>query len=73
MGAGGRFGTVRAQAHLRYILLHNDVKVLNKPEVMIVRSGDAVDSEGNVTDHTVRNQVEELVNALYKWTIQLRK
>jgi chromate reductase len=73
MGAGGRFGTVRAQSHLRYILLHNDVKVLNKPEVMVVRSGDAVDGEGNVTDQTVRNQVEELVNALYKWTIQLRK
>lgn len=73
MGAGGRFGTVRAQMHLRYILLHNDVKVLNKPEVMVVRSGDAVDSEGNITDQTVRNQVEELVHALYKWTIQLRK
>ena len=73
LGAGGRFGTVRAQSHLRYILLHNDVKVLNKPEVMVVRSGDSVDSEGNVTDPTVRNQVSELVHALYKWTIQLRK
>jgi chromate reductase len=73
MGAGGRYGTVRAQAHLRYMLLHNDMKVLNKPEVMVVRSGEAVDSEGNITDQTVRNQVEELVHALYKWTIQLRK
>lgn len=73
MGAGGRYGTVRAQSHLRYMLLHNDVKVLNKPEVMVVRSGDHVDAEGNIVDQTVRNQVEELVNALYKWTIQLRK
>jgi chromate reductase len=73
MGAGGRYGTVRAQMHLRYILLHNDVKVLNKPEIMVVRSSEAVDGEGNITDQTVRNQVEELVNALYKWTIQLRK
>jgi hypothetical protein len=64
---------VRAQSHLRYILLHNDVKVLNKPEVMVVRSGDAADNEGNITDETVRRQVEELVHALYKWTIQLRK
>ena len=39
MGAGGRFGTVRAQAHLRYILLHNDVKLVNKPEIMVARSG----------------------------------
>jgi chromate reductase len=73
MGAGGRYGTVRAQSHFRYILLHNDMKVLNKPEVMVVRSGDAADSEGNIIDQTVRNQVEELVHALYKWTIQLRK
>jgi hypothetical protein len=49
------------------------VKVLNKPEIMVVRSSDAADAEGNITDQTVRNQVEELVNALYKWTIQLRK
>lgn len=73
MGAGGRYGTVRAQAHLRYILLHNDVKVLNKPEIMVVRSSEMVDGEGNITDQTVRNQVEELIHALYKWTIQLRK
>lgn len=73
MGAGGRFGTVRAQSHLRYILLHNDVKVLNKPEIMVVRSSEVTDSEGNIVDQTVRSQVEELVNALYKWTIQLRK
>lgn len=73
IGAGGRYGTVRAQAHLRYILLHNDLKVLNKPEVMVVRSGDSFDGEGNLTDDTVRGQVKELVNALHKWTIQLRK
>jgi chromate reductase len=73
MGAGGRYGTVRAQMHLRYILLHNDIKVLNKPEIMVVRSSEAADSEGNIIDQTVRNQVEELVHAFYKWTIQLRK
>ena len=73
MGAGGRFGTVLAQSHLRYILLHNDLKVLNKPEIMVVRSGDCFDGEGNLHDATVRGQVEELINALYKWTIQLRK
>jgi chromate reductase len=73
MGAGGRYGTVRAQAHLRYILLHNDMKVLNKPEIMVVRSSEYFDGEGNTTDQTIRGQVEELVHALYKWTIQLRK
>ncbi|HXF62772.1 MAG TPA: NAD(P)H-dependent oxidoreductase [Caldilineaceae bacterium] len=73
LGAGGRFGTVRAQAHLRYILLHNDVKVVNKPEVMVVRSWEHFDQEGNLTDETTRQQVAELVEALYQWVIQLRK
>jgi hypothetical protein len=49
------------------------MKVLNKPEIMVVRSSEYFDGEGNTTDQTIRGQVEELVHALYKWTIQLRK
>lgn len=72
MGAGGRFGTVRAQAHLRYILLHNDVRVLNKPELMIPRSGDFFDTTGNLTDDGIASQVQQLLTALHDWTLQLR-
>lgn len=73
MGAGGRFGTVRAQMHLRYILLHNDVKVLNKPEIMIVRAWEHFDQDGNLTDEETRRQVANLLEALYTWTLLLRK
>jgi chromate reductase len=73
MGAGGRFGTVRAQAHLRYILLHNDVKVLNKPEIMIPRAWEHFDADGNLADDGLRGQVAELVAALAAWTRLLRK
>lgn len=73
MGAGGRFGTVRAQAHLRYILLHNDVKLVNKPEVMVIRAWEAFDAEARLTDESVRSQIEQLVCALTAWTLQLRK
>lgn len=73
MGAGGRFGTVRAQSHLRYILLHGDVKVLGKPELMIPRSSEFFDADGNLTDDDVRGQLAALLQALHVWTLQLRK
>lgn len=73
LGAGGRFGTVRAQAHLRYILLHGDVKVLNKPEFMLPRASEYFDAEGNLTDEDVRAQIAALLRALHAWTLQLRK
>jgi chromate reductase len=72
MGAGGRFGTVRAQAHLRYILLYNDLKLVNKPEVMVVRAWEAFDADGRLTDENIRTQVQQLVQALATWTQQLR-
>lgn len=73
MGAGGRFGTVRAQTHLRYILVHNDVKVLNSPQVMLARARDKFDADGNLVDEETRAEIRDLVEALAAWTIQLRK
>ncbi|MCH7879521.1 MAG: NAD(P)H-dependent oxidoreductase, partial [candidate division Zixibacteria bacterium] len=37
LGAGGRLGTARAQQHFRNIALHNDLRVVQKPEVLINR------------------------------------
>jgi chromate reductase, NAD(P)H dehydrogenase (quinone) len=73
LGAGGRFGTVRAQSHLRYILGHNDVKLLNKPEIMVARAWESFDSEGRLTDEALRSQLADMLAALYTWTLQLRK
>lgn len=73
MGAGGRFGTVRAQAHLRYMLLHNDVKVLANPQVMLARARDKFDADGNLVDEETRGEIRELVEALAAWTRQLCK
>ncbi|MCC9076474.1 NAD(P)H-dependent oxidoreductase [Litorilinea aerophila] len=72
LGAGGRFGTVRAQAHLRYILLHNDVKVLNKPELMIPRASQFFDEEGRLVDEELRERLRDLLDALYEWTLLFR-
>ncbi len=73
MGSGGRFGTVRAQSHLRYMLVHNDLKVLNEPQIMLARASASFDADGNVIDEEVRVQIRQLIDALHTWTLQLRK
>lgn len=64
MGAGGRFGTTRAQLNFRQTLLYTDTRVLLKPEVYIEKSWEKFDSESNLTDQHARQSVEALVTAL---------
>lgn len=71
MGAGGMLGTVRAQMHLRQILLHNGTFVLNKPEVYIARVFEKFDGSGKLIDEAVRQRVRELLEALAAWTRKL--
>ncbi|MFQ5855141.1 MAG: NADPH-dependent FMN reductase [Anaerolineae bacterium] len=72
MGAGGIFGTVRAQQHLRLIAVHNDMRVLNKPQVHIIRPWEKFDADGRLTDETIRERIRDLLEALGTWTRQLR-
>jgi len=64
LGAGGRFGTVRAQAHLREILRHNHVWVVGLPEVMIDQAETRFDAAGALTDERFRRQIRRLLEAL---------
>ena len=48
------------------------MRVLNKPELMIPRSGDFFDTTGNLTDDGIASQVQQLLTALHDWTLQLR-
>ncbi len=66
MGVGGRFGTVRAQLHLRQILLYLDVPVITKPEIMIINAWEKFDNEGHLLDEQARQQIELLVYTLVK-------
>ncbi|MEX1020426.1 MAG: NAD(P)H-dependent oxidoreductase [Litorilinea sp.] len=72
VGAGGRYGTVRAQSHLRYILLHNDVKVLNKPEVMVPLARQHFDEDLKLTNADTAKLLGQLMEALAAWTRQLQ-
>lgn len=72
MGAGGLYGTVRAQLHLRQILLPTGANVLTRPDVHVMRSWEKFDTEGNLTDEETRDRVAQLLVALRDWTLHLR-
>lgn len=64
MGAGGRLGTAYAQQHLRQILMHNDLRVVNRPGVMISRAAEHFDEDLNLTSERFLRQIERLLQAL---------
>jgi chromate reductase len=72
MGAGGRFGTVRAQLQLRQVALYVNMLMLNKPELMVPAAWEKFDEQGRLTDDAVRKQVADLVAALAGWAQRLR-
>lgn len=52
--ASGMSGTIRAQAHMRQMLLFSDSPVLGQPEVLIPRAQDRFDATGRLTDDSTR-------------------
>ncbi len=72
MGAGGQFGTVRAQLHLRQIIGFNNMLPLNRPEVLVTRAWEKFDVQGNLTDEATREQIRALLVAFTAWTRRLR-
>jgi chromate reductase len=72
MGAGGGFGTVRAQLALRPVLVACEMLPLSKPELYVPWPAQHFDADGRLTDEAVRASVRELVTALATWTRRLR-
>lgn len=73
IGVGGRFGTSRAQNHLRQIASHLNIITLNKPEVLISNHPQKVfDAENNLTDQFAISLMEEQLKALVRLTHQLK-
>jgi chromate reductase len=65
MGASpGRFGTVRAQNHLRQSLVALNANVLAKPAVMVAGAEALFDDSGQLTDVTTREHIVKLLEAL---------
>jgi chromate reductase len=69
----GMFGGVRAQLHLRQVLLAVGVYVLNRPEVMVPFAGEKIDENGNLTDEKTRKRIRQLLEKLVEWTKRLEQ
>lgn len=67
-----RIGTVRAQMHLRQILLSMGAICIPEPEVYITFAEDKFNPLGELTDQTGRDQVKHLVEHLADWVLLLR-
>ncbi|MCX5742225.1 MAG: NAD(P)H-dependent oxidoreductase [Proteobacteria bacterium] len=52
--ASGMSGTIRAQTHLRQMLVYSDCPTLNQPEVCIPRAHERFDADGKLTDESTR-------------------
>lgn len=71
MGAGGRFGTARAQLHLREILMHNRVLVLPR-ELLVSRAWEQFDQEFHLTDPALAQRLTRHVEELASLAERLR-
>lgn len=73
MGASvGRFGTARAQYHLRQVFVFLNMHALNQPEVMIGPASEYFDADGNLTNETTKDLIRQLLTNLAKRTRQLK-
>lgn len=74
MGASpGNFGTVRAQQHLRQMLLNVGAQVVVGPQVAINLAAQRFDANGRLTDEPTRKFVATLLGNLAAWVRQLAK
>ncbi|MBT8165912.1 MAG: NAD(P)H-dependent oxidoreductase [Acidimicrobiia bacterium] len=73
MGAGGRLGTAYAQQHLRQILMHNDMRVVTRPNVLISHASKQFDEELNLVNERHLDQIKRLLVALVEETERARQ
>ena len=66
--ASGRFGTARAQLHLRQIFPYLDMRLMPQPELYLSEAGSKFDETGVLTDEPTREQVRALLESLLSWT-----
>lgn len=67
MGAGGRLGTVRAQAHFRQIALHNSMRVMIDPELFVPRPWSKFDEDGRLVHLRTRERLRRFLAAIPAW------
>ncbi len=72
VGAGGQFGTTRAQYHLRQIAAALNMHPVNVPQVLVYNAWEKFDAEGRLFDEETQKVLMAHVQALLDWTRALR-
>jgi chromate reductase len=62
--ASGMSGTIRAQTHLRQMLVFSDSPCMNQPEVLIPRAHERFDGSGMLTDEPTRVLLDKFAVAV---------
>jgi chromate reductase len=70
--ASGMSGTIRAQTHLRQMLLFSDSPCLSQPEVLIPRAQERFDARGRLTDASTRTLLEKFGTAMVAFVERYR-
>lgn len=66
-----RFGTLRAQLHLRQIMFALNMPAVMRPEVLVTNAAEHFDQAGRLTNERTRTQLAELLKALQELTNQV--
>ncbi|HUD09363.1 MAG TPA: NAD(P)H-dependent oxidoreductase [Patescibacteria group bacterium] len=68
----GMLGGVKAQYHLRQMMLFTNMHPLNRPEVIVGNVAEKFDKQGNLMDEHTREKIKELLIALVAWAERLK-
>ena len=71
--ASGMSGTIRAQLHLRQMLVFSDTPCLNQPEVLIPRAHERFDAEGHLVDPSTRELLARFATAMIAFVDRYRR
>ena len=61
LSGGGRFGGLRSQGHLRDILRHFQMRVVDAPDVMIPSVGRSFEADGTFINERAQDQIRRLM------------
>jgi chromate reductase len=71
--ASGMSGTIRAQLHLRQMLVYSDSPCLNQPEVLIPRAHERFDKQGALIDASTRELLAKFGVAMVAFIARQRR
>lgn len=70
--SSGPRGGVRAQLHLRQILVDLNIYPINEPQLLLARAQDAFDRDGKLRDPQARETLKNVLQNLVDWTMKIK-